>query len=418
MKKTLLLISILLIFHSISVFAVTLEEAISYAQKNNNNIKLEDYKLEAAKTLKIEAISAFLPNIRANLRYGQKKDNHNPKDKSFDNEGIEEIRLEQPLFDGMRSVSKYQEADYKIKSALAQNKDKKQEIAFNAATAYLELFRYQETSKLQKENKEFADRILSLATTRKDARIIDNSEIIKFNYEISVIEEKYLNNLSKFLKAQFDYQNVIGKLDNNLKAPNLKADPLKSDQIIATILAKNYYLQSYHYNYLASKSTYSAEKSRLLPSVSLTAAISKEKNVTYLQGKDLNAKVISLNIAIPIFSGGAEYANIIRAKNQSLAALKEYEIGKDNLLKEAAKAIEEYQFLTKLNIANKKLSDLAWDRQNIINKRFIAGFEDQIELMRSKVEFNERQIDYLNSQTDLNLAYYKIKYYLGEINDQ
>ncbi len=415
MNKTLLPILILLVFYPISVFSVTLEEAISYAEVNSNNIKLENYKLEAAKTLKIEAISAFLPNIKANLRYGQKKDNHDLRDKSFNNEGIEEIRAEQPLYDGMRSVSKYQEADYKIKAALAQNNDKKQEVAFNAANAYLELFRYQEISKLQKENKAFADKILSLITRRKEVRIIDNSEIIKFNYEIAAIEEKYLNSISKFLKAQFDYQNVIGKLDNNLKAPNLKADLLKSDQIIATILAKNYYLQSSHYNYLASKLNYSAEKSKLLPSVSLAASISREKNVTYLQGKDLNAKLISLNIAIPIFSGGVEYANIIRAKNQSLASLKEYEIGKDNLLKESAKAIEEYQFLTKLNIANKKLSDLAQNRKNIIDKRFMAGFEDQIELMRSKLELNERKIDYLNSEIDLNLAYYKIKYYLGEL---
>ena len=123
---------------------------------------------------------------------------------------------------------------------------------------------------------------------------------------------------------------------------------------------------------MASKLNYSAEKSKLLPSVSLAASISREKNVTYLQGKDLNAKLISLNIAIPIFSGGVEYAN-------------------------------------------KKLSDLAQNRKNIIDKRFMAGFEDQIELMRSKLELNERKIDYLNSEIDLNLAYYKIKYYLGEL---
>ncbi len=420
MKTTLyILISALFIFHSKLLFATTLEEAIDYAQKNNNNVKLEDYKLEAAKTLKIEAISAFLPNIKANLRYGQKKDNYDPRDRTFNHEGVEEIRLEQSLFDGMRSVSKYQEADYKIKSAIAQNKDKRQEIAFNAANAYLELLRYQEISKLQKENKEFADKILSLVTRRKEVRIIDESEMIKFNYEAAAIEEKYLNIINKFLKAQFDYKNVIGKLDDDLKAPNLdhNCDPLKQDQIIAEILAKNHYLQSYYYNYLASKLTYRAEKSKLLPSVTLAASISKEKNVAYLRGQDLNAKTISLNIAIPIFSGGLEYANIIRAKNQSLASLKEYEISKDNLLKEAAKAIEEYQFLKQLNESNKKLSDFAQSRKEIINKRFVAGFEDRIDLIRSKLESNERKIDYLNSRIDLNLAYYKIKYYLGEIND-
>lgn len=416
-KPILFLIIALIAFYPVSVSAVTLEEVIDYAVKNNKNIQLEDYKLAAVKTLKTEAIAAFLPNVRASLRYGEKKDNYDPKDKTFNSDGIEEIKVEQSLFDGMGSVSKYQEANYKIKSALAQNQDKKQEVAYNAASAYLELFRYQEIIKLQKESKEYAEQILNLAKRRNEVRIIDESEIIKFNYEKEEFEEKYLSNSNKFLKCQFDYQNIIGRLDDNLKMPNFKSDPLKQDQTISEIIAKNHFLQSYYYSYLASKLEYASQKSKLLPSVSLVASISKERNVTYLRGKDLNSKAISLNVSIPIFSGGAEYATIIRAKNQSLASLKEYEINKDNLIKESAKIIEEYQFLTKINDNNKRLVDLASKRENIINKRFATGYEDKIDFMRARLEANERKIDYLNSTIDLNLAYYKIKYYLGAIND-
>jgi outer membrane protein TolC len=396
------------------VRATTLEEAIDYAEGNSNNIKLADYKLAATKTLKMEAISGFLPNIRANLRYGERKDNVSLSDKTFNNEGSEEIKVEQSLFDGMRSVSKYQEADYKIKSANSENKDKRQEVALNVANAYLELYRYQEILKLQKANLEFAEKIFALAKRRKEERIINESDIIKFNYETSIVKEKYLNAVSKFSKAQFDYQNVVGRLDSNLTKPETKENLFTAEQVISEAMANNSNLQSHHYNYLASKATYSAEKSKLLPSVSVVGAITRQKNVDYLGGRDLNSKSISLNVSIPIFQQGVEYASIIKTKNQSLIALKEYEINKDTVIKDVSKALEEYNYFLKLNQSNQQLVTLAQNRYKIINQRFNAGIEDPIDLIRSKLEIKDRQIDYINSQVDLIINRYKIRYYLGE----
>ncbi len=325
------------------------------------------------------------------------------------------IKLEQPIFDGLHSVSKYHEADYKIKSGSSKTSDKIQEISFAAVQSYCNLFRYQELIKLQEENKELGKKFLELVKRRKDVRIIDKADIIKFTYETSLTEEKYLDALNRLNKAKFDYQNVIGELHDNLIKPEIAEEEFSKDKVLESALANNHNIKSYHYSYLASKAAYNAEKSNFLPKVSVVASASKQDKVVYLNNQDLNSQSVFLNVSVPIFQKGLEYANVSKAGYDKDAAMEEYEITKDGVIKEVKQTLEEYRFFSEMNKTNKKLFEMAKDRAEIFNKRSKSKVEDPIELIRAKIEANDRKINYIDSQTDLVITYYKIKYFLGEI---
>ena len=143
--------------------ATNLSDAIATAQANNRNIKLEQIRLNSVKTEKTRAISEFLPNISANASYGQRNSFY--QGQTYDRstkQKTEEIKLEQPIFDGLHSVSKYREANYKIKSGSAKTSDKVQEISFAAVQSYCNLFRYLELIKLQEENKRLGKKFFDL----------------------------------------------------------------------------------------------------------------------------------------------------------------------------------------------------------------------------------------------------------------
>ena len=166
------------------VFAINLRDAIGMAQANNRNIKIEKIRLNSVKTERTKAIAEFLPNVSADASYGQRNSFYSGQiyDRST-KQKTEEIKLEQPIFDGLHSVSKYREANYKIKSGDAKTSDKIQEISFVAVQNYCNLFRYQELITLQEENKELGKKFLNLVKRRKEVRIIDKADIIKFTYE-------------------------------------------------------------------------------------------------------------------------------------------------------------------------------------------------------------------------------------------
>ncbi|MSP34000.1 MAG: TolC family protein [Rickettsiales bacterium] len=396
--------------------ATNLRDAIDTAQANNRNIKLEQIRLNSVKTEKTKAIAEFLPNVSANASYGQRSSYY--QGQTYDRstkQTTQEIKLEQPIFDGLHSVSKYREANYKIKSGSAKTSDKIQEISFAAAQRYCNLFRYQELIKLQEENKELGKKFFSLVKRRKDVRIIDKADIIKFTYETSLTEEKYLDALNRLHKAKFDYQNVIGELHDNLIKPEIAEEEFSKDKVLEFALANNYNIKSYHYSYLASKAAYNAEKSNFLPKVSVVASASKQDKVVYLNNQDLNSQSVFLNVSVPIFQKGVEYANVSKAGYDKDAAMEEYEITKDGVIKEVKQTLEEYRFFSEMNKTNKKLFEMAKERAEIFNKRSKSKVEDPIEVIRAKIEANDRKINYIDSQTDLVITHYKIKYFLGEI---
>ncbi len=406
----------LLIFSSKLASAANLQDAIDSAQANNRNIKLEQIKLKSTKTLKTQAMAEFLPSVSASVQYGNRNSFY--QGQTYDRstkQRVDELKLEQPIFDGLHSVSKYREANYKIKSGSAKTSDKVQEISFAAVSSYCNLFRYQELANLQKENRDLGKKFLDLVQRRKDVRIIDKSDIIKFNYETSVTEEKYLDAINKLNKAKFDYQNIIGELHKNLSKPTIVEENFDKEKVVEAVLINNHNIKSYHYNYLASKAAYNAEKSSFLPKVSITASINKQDNVVYLNNQALNSRSVFLNVSVPIFQKGVEYANLSKAGYEKDAALEEYQITKDSLVKDANQVLEEYRFFSEMNKSNKKLFEMAKDRAAIFNKRLQSKVEDPIEVIRAKIEANERKINYIDSQMDLVITYYKIKYFLGEI---
>lgn len=396
--------------------AQTMQDAVDIARSNNRNIKLEKIRLKSSQTLKTQAISEFLPSVSANVQYGNRNSSYNGQTSDpSTRQRVEEIKLEQPIFDGLHSVSKYREANYKIKSSHSKTNDKIQEISFAAISSYCNLFRYQELVKLQKENKALGQNFFDLVSRRKDLKIIDKSDIIKFNYEVSATEEKYLDAINKLNKAKFDYQNIIGEIHENLVKPSIVEEDFSKEKVISAVLSANNSVESYRYSYLASKAAYNAEKSNFLPKVSISASANKQDKVVYLNNEDLTTKSVFLNVSIPIFQKGLEYGNLSKAKYDKDAALEEYEITKESMVKEANQTLEEYKFLLEMNKTNKKLFELAKDRAEIFNKRFKSKVEDPIEVIRAKIEASERKINYINSQMDLLIMHYKIKYFLGEI---
>ncbi len=416
LKSKLLYFFVAIVFFSKNSNATNLQDAVDAAQISNRNIKLEQLKLNSIKTEKTKAISEFLPNVSANVSYGQRNSFY--QGQTYDRstkQRTEEIKLEQPIFDGLHSVSKYREANYRIKSSSSKKSDKVQEVSFAAIQSYCNLFRYQELAKLQEENKKLGKKFSDLVNRRKEARIIDNADIIKFTYEVSLTEEKYFDVLNRLNKAKFEYKNIIGQLHENLSAPKIIEEEFNKEKVLEVALSQNHSIKSYHYNYLASKAAYNAEKSNFLPKVSLTASATKQDKVVYLNNQDLNQKSVFLNVSVPIFQKGVEYANVSKAGYDRDAAKEEYEITKDNISKEVSQALEEYHFFSEINKTNKKLFELAKNRAAIFTKRSDLKVEDPIEVIRVKIEANDRKINYINSEMDLVTTYYKIKYFLGEI---
>ena len=138
----------------------------------------------------------------------------------------------------------------------------------------------------------------------------------------------------------------------------------------------------------------------------LGSEIGKQTEWDYISRKKDGIDVLDFNTLIPYMDNFDTILNCI-------AFTKTYSEDKKSSW------LINYKFVDELveycNKTNKKLFELAGNRAQIFNKRSESKVEDPIEVIRAKIEANDRKINYIDSQMDLVITHYKIKYFLGEI---
>jgi outer membrane protein len=392
----------------------TIDKAIELAKANNLQINLQKIELNLANNNLLKNISNFLPNINANFSHQQRNSFFLGQgyDKST-KQNLQELTIDQPIFNGFNSFLQYGAAKENYYSSLAKNNEKVQEISFLATQTYCNLWRYQQLENLQKNNKILANNLLNLAKDRNKLGLVDKIMINQILQENLLLEEDFLLNLNLLHKEQENYQNIIGQIHANLELPQINYQKINQDEITTKILLQNYQIKLQQHQYLAAQKQYQSSISNFSPRISAIGSISRQSNVVYLNNQSLNSKSLSLNFSVPIFQKGLEYANFIEAKQKQNLAQENLKIMMSEISKIAKQSIISYNYLIEINQINHNSLKLAKQQLEILSQR--AKIEDPITIIRSKINQNNQEIKLINSQIDLAIHHYKIKYLLAEI---
>ena len=108
MKINRLFLTLFIIFSAKNSFAFSIENAIDFALKNNQEIKLYEHKLNSSKNYNYQAIAEFLPKIFINIQGGERINNNfigiDENDRQKSKFSTREISLEHSIFNGFSSL--------------------------------------------------------------------------------------------------------------------------------------------------------------------------------------------------------------------------------------------------------------------------------------------------------------------------
>ena len=143
MKKIAIFFIILLFFITNDSQAFSMENAIEFAIKNNQEIKICEHKLNNSKNLNYQAIAEFLPKIFINIQNGERVNNNsisnenNQKKTQFSSR---EISVEHNIFSGFSSIINLKKSAKQYLIELAILNDKKQSLSAEVAKYYANIF--------------------------------------------------------------------------------------------------------------------------------------------------------------------------------------------------------------------------------------------------------------------------------------
>ena len=404
-------------------FGKSIEEALQSTLENNLEIKLEKSRLEQVRATSGDAWSEFLPDISATMQKGRQKNDALKIDRPGDldkmnDQNVKQLNFTQPIFSGFSSYNNFKEIKYSISSAESFYLSKESEILLAAIESYLNLYRAVRFVDIKEEDEGNSRKLLKLLKVRNKSGDVGGAQVIRYQSYLASARAEKLMAQRELLKAEEEYQKNTGLNSIDSEIPEIDESLIADERqdVIDQVLVNNEYLRSYKFRVKAAKSAVNKSRGAFSPKVEISASLSEQENITYLDNRDLRSESLFLNVKVPIFQRGAEYSGLTKANSNLTFAKQEYESNKENIIRDASQTFQEFKFLKKLINNQAELIELTKNRISKIEQQINVGDGDRVDLIQSKLELNKIIAQQLDSRVNYILSYYRLLMLTGNFN--
>jgi len=329
-----MLLSSLLLMGSQQCLALDFLQAYEMAEQSDPDIQAARYEYESALDAKPQARAALLPNVSLDV-YAQRvnQDTNNPSTTSitsdYDTSGYS-LSLVQSIYQHDLYLT-LEQTDLSIASAAASYDAAKQALILRVAEAYYAVLGARDNLAFAKAEKTAIGEQLEQAKRRFEVGLIAITDVkeSQAQYDLSVAQEiQAENQLSTTTET---LRTIIGQMPEDIvplseDIPLLIPEPVDIDQWVETAKKNNLTLKSAQYAFDIAMKQVDINRAGHYPSLNLTLAHNDAtRDIDNIPSIDSQDTTVTLNLSVPIYSGGLTSARTREAISQKerARALKE-----------------------------------------------------------------------------------------------
>ncbi len=311
-----LIITLAIIFNTISCYATDVGEVISKAIKNSSKIKSQFYQYKSAeKHYKSSGLAGFLPDI--NLQYNF--------DSNFNLDTSEKkLTLRQKLIDGGGTFATFSRSSHLLKAEKMRFQQLKQELALNAVKAYVNVLQKTEILKLREHKERVSLEHLSAMKKRFYLGEVTNAEVLLAKAKFSSSISERVDAEGKLKLVNIAYYHLIGEDADDLSEANDKLPSVTElNECLQLAKTNNLSLKAAVYQKRAAGMEVIAESSKWLPSLNLSASKNFGEDGMKVDKLLENVHVV-FTLDVPIFKRGVNAFGVSKAKMDAKKSTYDY----------------------------------------------------------------------------------------------
>jgi outer membrane protein len=301
-----LIITLAIVFSTISCYAIGLEEAISKAMKNSSKTKSQFYQYKSEeKRYKSSGLAGFLPDISLRYDFDSSSNLFNPSGRR--------LELSRRIIDGGGTFATFSKFSHLLKAEKMRFQRSKQEVALNAVRAYVDVLQKTEMLKLREHKERVSLEHLSAMKKRFSLGEVTNAEVLLAKAKFSSSISERVDAEGKLKLANIAYYHLIGEDADDLSEANDKLPSVPElNECLQLAKTNNLSLKAAVYQKRAAGMEVIAESSKWLPSLNLIA----RKNLVGDMKLDKLLENVSVvfTLDVPIFKRGVDAFGVSRAK--------------------------------------------------------------------------------------------------------
>lgn len=399
--------------------ALSLKDTLESAYNTNPTIKAERENLGATDERVAQAVSEFRPTVTADYSRGRQNISFGGAPEEYSDKETRQLTVEQPIFDGFGSVSRYKAAKFQVYAGREQLTAVTQDILLQAVTSYMDVLRDRIVLDLSKNNVGVLNKQLGASEDRFDVGEVTRTDVAQSKARVSraISEEAQADGALKSSIATF--KRVVGVAPETLHEQKMIPElPTTLEQAIAIAQDSNPALQRANFTQKALNKRVNANKAAVLPSVALQAYMRREEGAGVTGGNDYDNDVVSLNVNVPLYQSGAEYSRVREAK-QNYQRAKYNAIDANNETTErVTRAWENLQSSIASIQANESAIDAATIALDGVKQEQQYGARTVLDVLDAEQELFSARVNLVRAQRNKLVAAYTLLAEMGQLNAQ
>jgi outer membrane protein len=303
-----------------AAYAQSLEEALAAAYENNPQIQARRAQLRAVDQGVPLAKSGWRPNVTVSGQTGWQSVNSDPGTGSFNRVETRptslSVSITQPLFRGFRTFAQVDQAENSVMAERAALIAVEQEVLLDAAEAYVNVVRDTAVVDLNRNNEDVLARQLEATQDRFRVGEITRTDVAQSEARLSGAYADTAESLASLESSRARFLRVVGTAPEAPVTPGAIPNlPQSLEEAISLALDRNPQIVAADYAWKAAQDEIRNQRGRLLPEVGLTGSYSKGWDQGGLQNSERETLAATLDVTVPIYQGGAVYAELRQAKH-------------------------------------------------------------------------------------------------------
>ncbi|MDF0607745.1 TolC family protein [Wolbachia endosymbiont of Onchocerca gibsoni] len=407
-----LIITFMVVFSSISCYAIDLEQAISKAIKNSLKLKSQFYQYKSTeKQLKSSGLSGFLPDINLQYNFDSNfnlyNDKHNLPGKC--------VTLSQRIIDGGSAFATFNRSSHLLKVEKMQFQQSKQEVALDAVKVYVDVLRKTAILKLREHKEHVSLENLSAMKKRLSLGEVTNAEVSLAKAKFSSSRLERVDAEGKLKLANVAYFHLIGEDPDELSEVNDKLPYIPDlNECLQLARTNNLSLKAAVYKKKADGMAVIAETSKWLPSLNLSA--SKSLNESVSLDTLLGTTNITFTLDIPIFKRGINTFDINRARMYAKKSAYDYYETVKNIEREVMNAWNNVMTAKAVIKASQKAEKAAALALEGVKQEVNLNLKSTTELLNTEDALFKARSDLVEAKSNYVISAYKLLFTINSIN--
>jgi TolC family type I secretion outer membrane protein len=400
--------------------AQSINEALTITYQSNPTLRAARAELRAVNEGVAQELSNWRPLVTLESSAGVEQiERDKPSDDSNTRSPYDaELNVVQPLYRGGRTVAGTEQAEQAVLAQRAFLKTVEQGVLFDAAAAYLDVWRDQSILQLTIKNEQVIARQLEASEDRFEVGEVTRTDVAQSESRLSRATAERIQAEGNLASSRAIFQRVVGVYPEILVQPDLLTGlPENLEDLIEISIREDPRIVQAVYDERAAQKSVRVAEGELLPSVQLRAGLQHQDEFVNSENTFQEARLMA-ELLVPLYQQGAVSSRVRQAKQ--IASQRRIEVDEIRLLarEDAIEAWESLQTAKaqivsfKAGVSSTKIALEGVRQENLVGSRTV------LDVLDAEQEVLDAQVSLVVANRDELLADFALKQAMGHLTAQ